>query len=62
MDKDMRLALETAESLGVPLPVVQAVKGVLGQCMAAGQSEEDFSSAIKHLERAAGVQVAAGNS
>ncbi|HZE97585.1 MAG TPA: NAD(P)-dependent oxidoreductase [Planctomycetota bacterium] len=60
MDKDMRLALETAESLQTPLPVVRAVKEVLGACMSAGQSEEDFSSAIKHLERAAGVQVAAG--
>lgn len=58
MDKDMRLALETADSLNLPLPVVRAVKSVLGACVSAGQSEEDFSSAIKHLERAAGVQVA----
>ena len=58
MDKDMRLALETADALKLPMPVVRAVKDVLGACMSAGQSEEDFSSAIKHLERAAGVQVA----
>ena len=58
MDKDMRLALETADALQLPLPVVRAVKNVLGQCMSAGQAEEDFSSAVKHLERAAGVQVA----
>jgi 3-hydroxyisobutyrate dehydrogenase-like beta-hydroxyacid dehydrogenase len=58
MDKDMRLALETADSLKLTLPVVSAVKSVLGACIQAGQSEEDFSSAIKHLERAAGVQVA----
>jgi len=57
MDKDMRLALETADSLNLPLPVVRAVKDVLGACMSAGQAEEDFSSAIKHLERAAQVQV-----
>ncbi len=57
MDKDMRLALETADDLNLPLPVVRAVKEVLGACMSAGQSEEDFSSAIKHLERAAQVQV-----
>jgi 3-hydroxyisobutyrate dehydrogenase-like beta-hydroxyacid dehydrogenase len=57
MDKDMRLALETADSLKLPLPVVRAVKEVLGACVSAGQSEEDFSSAIKHLERAAQVQV-----
>lgn len=58
MDKDMRLALETADALRLPMPVVKAVKDVLGQCVAAGQAEEDFSSAIKHLERAGGVEVA----
>lgn len=56
-DKDMRLALETADALGVSLPVVKAVKEVLGACVTAGQSEEDFSAAIKHLERAGGVEV-----
>jgi 3-hydroxyisobutyrate dehydrogenase len=58
MDKDMRLALETADALRIPMPVVRAVKEVLGACVAAGQAEEDFSSAIKHLERASGVEVA----
>lgn len=58
MDKDMRLALETADALGVRLPVVKAVKEVLGACVAAGQGEEDVSAAIKHLERAVGVEVA----
>jgi len=57
MDKDMRLALETADALRVPMPVVRAVKEVLGACVNAGQSDEDFSSAIKHLERAGGVEV-----
>ena len=58
MDKDMRLALETAESLRLAMPVVRAVKEVLGACVAAGQAEEDVSAAIKHLERAGGVEVA----
>lgn len=57
MDKDLRLALETADSLQLPMPVVRAVKQVLGACVSAGQADEDFSSAIKHLERAAQVQV-----
>jgi 3-hydroxyisobutyrate dehydrogenase-like beta-hydroxyacid dehydrogenase len=61
MDKDMRLALETAAALRVPMPVVRAVKEVLGACVAAGQAEEDFSSAIKHLERAGGVEVRSRN-
>jgi 3-hydroxyisobutyrate dehydrogenase-like beta-hydroxyacid dehydrogenase len=61
MDKDMRLALETADALGVSMPVVQAVKAVLGACVAAGQADEDMSSAIRHLERAGGVEVASRN-
>jgi 3-hydroxyisobutyrate dehydrogenase-like beta-hydroxyacid dehydrogenase len=61
MDKDMRLALETAESLHVSLPAVKAVKEVLGACVAAGQADEDMSSAIRHLERAGGVEVASRN-
>jgi 3-hydroxyisobutyrate dehydrogenase-like beta-hydroxyacid dehydrogenase len=61
MDKDMRLALETAEALRVSLPAVKAVKDVLGACVAAGQADEDMSSAIKHLERAGGVEVASRN-
>jgi 3-hydroxyisobutyrate dehydrogenase len=58
MDKDMRLALETADALRLSMPVVRAVKDVLGACVAAGQAEEDVSAAIKHLERAGGVEVA----
>jgi 3-hydroxyisobutyrate dehydrogenase-like beta-hydroxyacid dehydrogenase len=58
MDKDMRLAFETDESLRLSMPLVRAVKEVLGGCVTAGQAEDDFSSAIKHLERAGGVEVA----
>ncbi|MBI3857391.1 MAG: NAD(P)-dependent oxidoreductase [Planctomycetes bacterium] len=58
MDKDMRLALETADALRVSMPAVRAVKDVLGACIKAGQAEEDVSAAIKHLERAGGVEVA----
>jgi 3-hydroxyisobutyrate dehydrogenase len=61
MDKDLRLALETADALRVQMPVVQAVKAVLGACVAAGQGDEDMSSAIRHLERAGGVEVASRN-
>jgi len=61
MDKDMRLALETADALRLTLPVVKAVKEVLGACVAAGQGDEDMSSAIRHLERAGGVEVASRN-
>jgi len=57
MDKDLRLALETADALKVPMPALAAVKQVFTACMGAGQSEEDFSTIVKHHERVAGVQV-----
>jgi 3-hydroxyisobutyrate dehydrogenase len=61
MDKDMRLALEAAEALGLSMPGVRAVKEVLAACVRDGQAEEDVSAAIKHLERAGGVEVASRN-
>jgi 3-hydroxyisobutyrate dehydrogenase len=57
MDKDLRLALETAEALKVPMPALAAAKQVFTACMAQGQAEEDFSTIVKHHERLAGVEV-----
>jgi 3-hydroxyisobutyrate dehydrogenase len=57
MDKDLRLALETAEALRVPMPALAAAKQVFTAAMAAGQAEEDFSTIVKHHERLAGVEV-----
>lgn len=57
MDKDLRLVLETADSLGLSMPAIQAVKGVYGKCVSAGLGDEDFSATIKHLERQANVEV-----
>ncbi len=48
MDKDLRLALEAADRLKVPMPALAAAKQVFTACMAAGQAEEDFSSIVKH--------------
>ena len=58
MDKDLRLAMETAESLHLPMPVLAALKGVYTACVAADLGDEDYSAAIKLLERFAGVEVA----
>jgi 3-hydroxyisobutyrate dehydrogenase-like beta-hydroxyacid dehydrogenase len=58
MDKDVRLALETAESLHIPMPLLGALKGVYTACVASGLGEEDFAAAVKLLERYAGVEVA----
>jgi 3-hydroxyisobutyrate dehydrogenase-like beta-hydroxyacid dehydrogenase len=57
MRKDVRLALETASELEVPMPALEAVKRVFDASMDEGHGEEDFSAIIKHLEDAAGVQV-----
>lgn len=57
MRKDVRLALETAADLNVPLPALEAVKRVFDASMEEGHGEEDFSAIIKHLENAAGVAV-----
>lgn len=57
MDKDLRLALETADALRVPMPALAAAKQVFTACMGAGQAEEDFSTIVKFHERNAGVSV-----
>lgn len=57
MRKDVRLAIETAGELGVKLPAAEAAKSVFDACMEEGLGDEDFSAAIKHLERTAGVEV-----
>jgi 3-hydroxyisobutyrate dehydrogenase-like beta-hydroxyacid dehydrogenase len=57
MDKDLRLALETADALRVPMPALAAAKQVFTACMGNGQAEEDFSTIVKHHERVAGVSV-----
>lgn len=58
MDKDLRLALETADALRVPMPALAAAKQVFTACMGTpGQADEDFSTIVKHHERVAGVSV-----
>ncbi len=57
MNKDLKLALDAAHALAVPMPALAAIKEVFSSAMAAGQAEEDFSSTIKVLERQAGVEV-----
>lgn len=57
MGKDMRLALESAKVLGVPMPVVSALTEVYTQCQRDGLSDEDFSATVKFLEKQAGVTV-----
>lgn len=55
--KDMELAVETAKSLGIPLPVTTMAQQVFEMARAKGLGREDISAVIKIWEEMAGVQV-----
>jgi 3-hydroxyisobutyrate dehydrogenase-like beta-hydroxyacid dehydrogenase len=55
--KDLRLAVEFADELGAPLPVVHAAYDSMVQAMTHGLADKDWSSYITLLEDAAGVEV-----
>jgi 3-hydroxyisobutyrate dehydrogenase len=55
--KDLRLAVDFAEQLGVPVSVVESASAALDEAMASGLADKDWSSYITLLEEAAGVQV-----
>jgi hypothetical protein len=57
MVKDVRLALEEAKSLGMSLEVAEAVGRLWEVVIRDMGSESDFTSAIKPIEKAAGVVV-----
>lgn len=55
--KDMELAMETAKSLEVPLPVGATAQQVFAMAKAKGLGREDISAVIKVWEELVGVQV-----
>ncbi|HWR41945.1 NAD(P)-dependent oxidoreductase [Sporomusa sp.] len=55
--KDMELAMETAKSLDVPLPVGATAQQVFAMAKAKGLGREDISAVIKVWEELVGVQV-----
>jgi 3-hydroxyisobutyrate dehydrogenase len=57
--KDLRLAVEFAEELGVPLHVVPRAARALAEAMSAGLADRDWSSYITLLEEQAHVEVRA---
>ncbi len=56
MLKDIRLALELAEDLEVPVPITSVTGQIFQAAIAQGLGEEDFSSIIKVLEGMTGVE------
>jgi 3-hydroxyisobutyrate dehydrogenase-like beta-hydroxyacid dehydrogenase len=57
MVKDVRLYLDEAKALGVPVEVAEAVGRLWDTAMRDEGADSDFTSAIKPIERAAGVIV-----
>lgn len=55
MEKDVRLALELGEELGVPLASAQLTKEMLAKATAMGYSDEDFAALFKVVAQAAGM-------
>jgi len=57
MHKDVGLALESGNELGVPLPLTGVTQQLFQQALSAGLADEDMCSSIKVLESFAGVEV-----
>jgi 3-hydroxyisobutyrate dehydrogenase-like beta-hydroxyacid dehydrogenase len=57
MDKDIGLMLESAQELGVPLPLTGLTRQLFQTAIAAGHADEDICSTIKVLEGLVGVEV-----
>ncbi len=57
LHKDVGLALESGESLDVPLPVTSLTQQMLRAAIAKGWGDDDFCSAIRVLEDWASVEV-----
>lgn len=55
--KDVKLCLDEAEALGVPTPVGNAVRQVLGITQAMYGAQSDFTSMVRPFEQWAGVEV-----
>lgn len=56
-EKDVALALDSARSLGVPMPVVDAAHGTYARALAMGLGGKLFAATLLAIEDAAGVAV-----
>jgi 3-hydroxyisobutyrate dehydrogenase-like beta-hydroxyacid dehydrogenase len=60
MEKDLGLALETGDELGVPLILTSAAQQALRMAIARGYGEEDICGSIRALEEIASCTVRTG--
>jgi 3-hydroxyisobutyrate dehydrogenase-like beta-hydroxyacid dehydrogenase len=57
MHKDVKLCMEEAEALGVPMWVGQPVKQWWSYALARGGNQEDFTHIVRYMEEGAGTEV-----
>ncbi len=57
MYKDVKLCLEEAEAMGVPMWVGQPVKQWWSYALARGGNQEDFTHIVRYMEEGAGTEV-----
>lgn len=55
--KDIDLAIEQGEELGVPMWVCQAVRLVFKHAIFAGSADEDLTNVVRFVERGAGFEI-----
>jgi 3-hydroxyisobutyrate dehydrogenase-like beta-hydroxyacid dehydrogenase len=56
MHKDLRMAIECAGGVAVPLPVTATVQGLMMACVRSGMADLDFSALVPRLQREAGLR------
>jgi glyoxylate/succinic semialdehyde reductase len=55
MQKDLRLALDLADELGVPLPTTNVTNDLLSFTRDLGLADQDFAIMVRALEHQAGL-------
>jgi 3-hydroxyisobutyrate dehydrogenase-like beta-hydroxyacid dehydrogenase len=57
MHKDVALALESAQGMGLPMPMTSLTEQMFQAAIADGYGEDDICATIRVMERWAGVEV-----
>jgi 3-hydroxyisobutyrate dehydrogenase len=57
MQKDLRLIMEAAESMGVPLPVTSLVNQMFHSLQSAGEGRSGTQALVRVMERLSGIEV-----
>ncbi|MDE3100642.1 MAG: NAD(P)-dependent oxidoreductase [Chloroflexota bacterium] len=60
LDKDVRLGLQMAKTLNVPMPVISGAEQLWSVALAEGGPDQDMTSIVKYFEKWAHVEVTGG--